>query len=52
MYTVREFAENRINSGIFARFVLFLSGMPDKNNTNRVILVRHRTFTSRFAGVF
>ena len=27
MYTVREFAEKRINSGIFARFVLFLSGI-------------------------
>ncbi len=26
--------------------------MPDKDNTNRVILVRHRTFTSRFAVFF
>ena len=27
MYTAREFAKKRINSGIFARFVLFLSGI-------------------------
>ncbi|MDD7214199.1 MAG: hypothetical protein PUH90_02715 [Clostridia bacterium] len=27
MYTIREFAKKRINSGVFARFVLFLSGI-------------------------
>ena len=27
MYTVREFAKKRVNSGVFARFVLFLSGI-------------------------
>ena len=30
MYTAREFAKKRINSGIFARFVLFLSGIPEQ----------------------
>ncbi len=29
MYTIREFAKKRINSGVFARFVLFLSGIAD-----------------------
>ena len=29
MYTIREFAKKRINSGVFARFVLFLSGITE-----------------------
>ena len=32
MYTIREFAKKRINSGVFARFVLFLSGIERKIN--------------------
>ena len=27
MYTIREFAKKRINNGVFARLVLFLSGI-------------------------
>ena len=36
MYTIREFAKKRINSGVFARFVFFLSGITElmkKNDT-------------------
>ena len=33
MYTVREFAKKRVNSGVFARFVLFLSGIPSKQKS-------------------
>ena len=29
MYTGREFAKKRINSGVFAGFVLFLYGIAD-----------------------
>ena len=35
MYTVREFAKKRINSGVFARFVSFLSGIY--NYTEEII---------------
>ena len=34
MYTVREFAKKRINSGVFARFVLFLSGIDVTYDNN------------------
>ena len=34
MYTVREFVKKRVNCGVFARFVLFLSGI-DKISPNR-----------------
>ena len=32
MYTIREFAKKRINSGVFARFVLVLSGIAVREN--------------------
>ena len=38
MYTAREFAKKRINSGIFARFVLFLSGIQTELTTARKFL--------------
>ena len=38
MYTGREFAKKRINSGVFARFVLFLSGIQTELTTARKFL--------------
>ncbi len=41
-YFKREFDKKHENSGVLARFVLFLSGMQDKNkvNTERLICVK------------
>ena len=40
MYTIREFAKKRINSGVFARFVFFLSGITElmKKTTQRYVI--------------